>query len=235
MMITKAYDGLLKVEVDLRETWVKKHQFVTRPANVTSYFARSGQTNPIYAALRQEVGLYEERLTSMAQTATAEEDFESLIDPRLLSGAADVGTTDAAGTHTLKKGQTVQEGQAEPATTDGASAHVSQGYQTDQVGQTGQDVQTVVQGTRAMYAPPQQLYHLLGIGSLEMGGRLEDWERAFDWKLRTVLDSFNLGLTWSGDVYSLLESSDNEDSEQGWIKKRVASLFLSFKQMKNSF
>lgn len=66
MMITKAYDGLLKVEVDLRETWVKKHQFVTRPANVTSYFARSGQTNPIYAALRQEVGLYEERLTSMA-------------------------------------------------------------------------------------------------------------------------------------------------------------------------
>lgn len=64
-----------------------------------------------------------------------------------------------------------------------------------------------------MYAPPQQLYHLLGIGSLEMGGRLEDWERAFDWKLRTVLDSFNLGLTWSGDVYSLLESSDNEDSE----------------------
>jgi hypothetical protein len=157
-MIIKVYDGLLKLEVDIKEAWDRKHQFVTRPENV-----RSGRTNTNHAAPGQGIGLVQETFNSLAQAA-----FLRCIDPRLL------------------------EDQADPAT--GEAAHASQGGQT-------------------VEAPPWDPYNLLGIGSLETGGRSTDWEAGFVWKLRSIFDDFELGVTHSGKVFTLGESFFDEDAE----------------------
>jgi hypothetical protein len=159
-MIIKIYDGLLKLEVDIKEAWDRKHQFVTRPENV-----RSGQTNTNHAAPGQGIGLDQDTFNALAQAA-----FLRCINPRLL------------------------EDQADPATTDGQAAHASQGGQT-------------------VEATPPDPYDLMGIASLEMGGRLTDWEKGFEWKLRSILDDFELGITDSGKVFTLGESFFDEDAE----------------------
>ena len=64
----------------------------------------------------------------------------------------------------------------------------------------------VYQGGQAVQAPHPDLYNLLGIESLEMGGRLTDWDTGFERKLRSIFDEADLGIKYSGHVFPLGES-----------------------------
>jgi hypothetical protein len=167
-LITRVYDGLLKLEVDVKEAWHKSNPFLTRPENVVSQVVQSGRTNPSDAVLAQETGVHQETFASLAQAAIAGAALGRDVDPA------------------------ISQGQAGPATPDGQVAHASQGGQ-------------------AVQAPPPDSYNLLGIVSLEVGGRLIDWEKGFERKLRSMFEGFELGFTNSGDVYLLGESSYDED------------------------
>jgi hypothetical protein len=50
------------------------------------------------------------------------------------------------------------------------------------------------------------LNSLLGIESLEMGGRLTDWDTGFERKLRSIFDEADLGIKYSGHVFPIGES-----------------------------
>jgi hypothetical protein len=62
------------------------------------------------------------------------------------------------------------------------------------------------QATTNDQATTDDLYNLLGIESLEMGGRLTDWETGFERKLRPIFDEADLGTKYSGHVFPLGES-----------------------------
>lgn len=188
-MIFKVYDGLLKLEVDAKEAWDRNHQFVTRTANVNSQVPRTSQTNLNHVAPGQGLGLDQEVLESLAEAA-----FLQCIDPRLLEDQTDPGTTEGQAANGSHGGQTAQGGQVDPATTAGEAVNA-------------------FQGSQAIEAPTPDPYTLLGIGSLETGGRLADWEVDFELKLKSLFDDFELGITDSGKFFTLEEWLYDEDAE----------------------